>query len=71
MVHIFDFFINGNWLFESQNIYNVLNRMSPEEQLEFECDPQKIDWQYTLYCYIKGLQIFVMNEDHVAPIHGL
>ena len=31
MVGIFDFFMNGSWIFESKKILGVLSEMSPEE----------------------------------------
>ena len=64
---IFDFFINGNWQYVNQNIYSALERMSPEEQIEFNCDTKKIDWYTYIGNYCRGIAIWYMGEDHVTP----
>ena len=71
MKDVFDFFINGNWHYENKQIYHVINKLSPEERLEFACDCRQLDWPKFLLNYIEGLAIWVLNEDKVAPIHGM
>ena len=45
--------------------------MSVEEQIEFDCDFKKIDWSNYLRDYAKGLFIYTLKEDIVAPKHNL
>lgn len=41
--------------------------MRPDEQIEFGCDCKNIQWKSYLLSYIKGLSIWVVNENHVEP----
>lgn len=68
---IFDFFINGNWQYVNQNIYGALDRMSPEERIEFDCDCKNINWNSYIENYCKGIAIWFLGEDHVAPSEEL
>jgi len=45
--------------------------MSEEEKLEFDCDFKKINWNTYLRDYCKGLFIYAIKEDIVAPKHNL
>ena len=71
MSDTFTFFIKGNWLYENKQIYEVINKMSPEERVEFNADCREMRWPKFLQNYAEGLAIWVLKEDKVAPIHGL
>lgn len=71
MINIFDFFINGVWLFENQKIFQPLALMSPEDKCEFQCDPSSFKWGPLLGGYINGILINVLKEDHVSFEHNL
>jgi len=71
MYPIFDFFISGNWHYENKNIYQLLAQMSKEEQKEFECDCRKVDWDELMVNYVKGMAIYVLKEEMIAPEHNL
>jgi hypothetical protein len=71
MSSTFDFFINGNWLYENKQIYEVIDKLSAEERMEFNADCRTMDWPLFLQNYIEGLAIWVLKEDKVAPVHGL
>jgi hypothetical protein len=43
-LEIFEFFINGNWQFQNKRIYGVLDKMSPQERIEFNCDCRQYEW---------------------------
>jgi hypothetical protein len=44
MLGLFKFFMDGTWIFESQKILNLLQQVSPEERVEFQCDVREIDF---------------------------
>jgi hypothetical protein len=67
MLHVFEFFMKGDWRYENQNIYKLIDRLSPEEKLEFHCDAQAFEWAPYLEDYLKGMVIFVLKEDKIAP----
>ena len=67
MVTIFDFFINGDWEFESKSVYPIMQQMSPQERLEFECDYHNIEWFEYILNYLKGIKIWVLKEDLPEP----
>ena len=68
---IFTFFINGDWRYQNINIYKVIEKMSPEEQQEFNCDCKCVDWPSYTRNFAKGIAIWVLKEDQIEPIHGL
>ena len=68
---IFEFFMNGNWQYVNQNIYSALDMMTPEEQIEFNCDCRTIDWGDFILSYAKGIAIWIMGEDQVMPSENL
>lgn len=69
-LEIFNFFIQGDWHYLNNRIYTLIDKMSPEERAEFNCDCQ-YDWFTYTKNYIKGLSIWALKEDQIEPIHGL
>lgn len=69
-VEIMDFFINGDWQFDNKRINLALAMMSHAEVDEFQCDVRTIEWHAYLRDYIKGLSIWALYEDQIAPEHG-
>lgn len=67
MIHVFDFFMRGDWHYENQKIYKLIDMMSPEERVEFHCDSKGFEWGPYLEDYLKGMVIFVLKEDKIAP----
>ena len=67
MVHVFDFFMRGDWRYENQKIYSLIKLLSPEEKLEFHCDSKGFEWAPYLEDYLKGMVIYVLKEDKIAP----
>jgi len=60
---LLDFFINGDWDYCNRKVFDILGKMSPEEQDMFFCDVRQIKWAPYLRDYTKGLAIWGMNED--------
>lgn len=67
MITVFDFFMRGDWHYENKKIYKLINMMSEEERKEFHCDSKGFDWAPYLEDYLKGMVIFVLKEDKIAP----
>ena len=55
---------------ENKKIYEVLKYLSQQEKSEFNCDIKSIKWGEYLEKYLKGLAIWVLKEDMVAPSHN-
>ena len=45
--------------------------MSPEEQIEFQCDVRTINFGKFLHYYVWGIKIWCLGEDGISPHHGL
>lgn len=45
MYDLFDPFCTGNWVFESNKLYELMEQLSPEERELFQCDVRTIDWK--------------------------
>jgi fatty acyl-CoA reductase len=67
MYDIFEFFINGEWIYINDRIYQVINRLSDEEKVEFDCDVNNIVWDEYLQHYVRGMLIWVLKQDLVEP----
>jgi hypothetical protein len=67
MIEVFDFFMRGDWHFENKKIYELIKMMSPSERVEFHCDSKGFEWPPYLEDYLKGMVIFVLKEDKIAP----
>jgi fatty acyl-CoA reductase len=67
MVHVFDFFMRGDWRYENQKIYSLIKLMSADEKQEFHCDCKGFVWAPYLEDYLKGMVIYVLKEDKIAP----
>ena len=71
MTDLFQFFYSHEWLYDSQKIMNVYGKLSETEQVEFDCNIKGYDWTEYLDRYIRGLLIWVLREDTVAPAHDM
>lgn len=58
---LFEFFMQGDWRYENKKIYKLINLMSQEERLEFQCDCKSINWEQYIDKYFKGLGIWVLK----------
>ena len=45
--------------------------MSEAERDDFDCDQSKINWTQYIALFIRGMSIWCMKEDNVAPKHYL
>jgi len=67
VLDLFRFFFHNDWCFEQKNIFQILNRMSPEEQQIFECNPKLINWVQLIDLMFYGLSRFVFKHDVAEP----
>lgn len=70
MISIFEFFVTTKWYMENKKINEILKSLSQQEQIEFNCDVKSIKWAEYFEKYLKGLAIWVLKEDMVAPSHN-
>ena len=66
-----NFFINGDWHYENKKILDVIDKLSAEERIIFNCDVRTINWPDFIVDYIKGLSIWALSEDQIEPVHNL
>jgi hypothetical protein len=71
MYPIFDFFIRGDWRFETKKINSLIAQMSEAEREDFDCDQSKINWTEYIALFVRGMSIWILKEDNVAPKHYL
>ena len=69
LMHLFRFFIRGNWEFKNENLYKVMACMSQEEVQEFNADATSFEWMPFIVKYMSGLSIYALKEDKVEPMH--
>jgi hypothetical protein len=44
-IKIFRHFTTFDWIYEIKKIIEIMNMLSPEERLVFNCNPKTIDWE--------------------------
>ena len=67
----FEPFEVGHWFYKNEKMNDLLRQMSPEEQIEFDCDVRNINWPEYLQSYCMGTQIYAVFQDNVKEHHGL
>jgi len=50
-----EFFEQGNWKFINKKGLAILRSLSPEEQVEFDCDINNINWPAYMINYGRGM----------------
>jgi len=68
---ILGFFKDGDWRYENKHIHKVLCQLSNEERAEFNSDITTVDWPTYNNFFAKGLAIWFMKEDQIAPEHNM
>ena len=63
----FHHFTKYEWVFSSQGVLDLLDRMTLADKEDFCIDVQKVDWRVYMYNYMYGLQKWVLKEQ-VEPI---
>lgn len=43
--------------------------MSEAERDDFDCDQSKINWTHYISLFLRGISIWILKEDNVAPKH--
>lgn len=71
MTDLFEFFFSNQWLYKSQKILDVSEKMSEEERQVFHCDMRSMVWKEYIEKYILGLQIWVLKLDSIKAEHQM
>lgn len=71
MQDLFQFFMNGEWVFVNNRIYSIVNCLSDEEKEDFCCDVQKIVWIDFIRDYCIGIHTWVLNQNMIDTEAGL
>lgn len=67
MLGIFKFFMDGGWLYENSKFNTIIDRLSPQDKIEFECDIRNVEYEKLIKDYISGISIWFLKEDVIAP----
>lgn len=59
---VISYFANGRWHFEKENMRELVNKLSPDDQAMFPCDIAKLNWPDYFWTYIHGLRRHIANE---------
>ena len=71
MLGIFKFFMDGGWLYENYKMNPIIELLSPQERVEFECDVRDVEYDKMIRDYITGIAIWFLKEDKIAPNYEL
>ncbi|ETN66084.1 hypothetical protein AND_002138 [Anopheles darlingi] len=59
---VIEYFANGKWTFENENMRSLRERLSPDDQIMFPCNVKKLVWVDYFWTYIHGLRKHIANE---------
>ncbi|XP_035787730.1 fatty acyl-CoA reductase wat-like isoform X1 [Anopheles albimanus] len=59
---VIEYFANGKWTFENENMRSLRDRLSPDDQIMFPCNVKKLVWVDYFWTYIHGLRKHIANE---------
>lgn len=55
LAKLFEHFTFNSWIYETNNIYKMIEKMTPEDRIEFKFDVKEIDWPFAIKLYVYGL----------------
>ncbi|KAG5876419.1 hypothetical protein JTB14_032620 [Gonioctena quinquepunctata] len=55
-------FARTEWIYQSDNILNFINKMSDEDKELFFCDLRKVDWNLFFWYYPRGMRTYLVGE---------
>lgn len=67
MSYTFEYFLNHEWIFDSQHTTELLTALSLEERKNFNIDFLTVDWRRYFLNYGYGLRKFVLKEKSAVP----
>lgn len=63
----YQFFIQGDWEYETMVVYDLLKFMPKEQRDEFNIEIYSLDWSRYVYKYISGLCVWGLKEQKISP----
>mmetsp|Transcript_29854 Transcript_29854/g.29018 ORF Transcript_29854/g.29018 Transcript_29854/m.29018 type:complete len:93 (+) Transcript_29854:681-959(+) len=63
----FKHFYSYEWTYEIKNVIHILNQLSPEERILYNCNPRTLDLSVFIQLNCYGLQKFIFKEDVSVP----
>ncbi len=64
---IFEHFTSNEFTYEVKAIIEILNQLSPEEKVLYNCHPKTIDWRVFIQLNAYGYQKYVFKQDVSMP----
>ncbi|GMS91609.1 hypothetical protein PENTCL1PPCAC_13784, partial [Pristionchus entomophagus] len=61
--HVFMPFISKRWIYKSDNMVNLIDRMQPDDVEKFDFDVRKIDWNGYSSDFLFGMKTFLTKND--------
>lgn len=57
------YFTNGQWYFTNQNVQQLWNKLTPQDQQLFFFDMAQLNWSEVISMSIFGIRTYLMKED--------
>lgn len=64
---IFDFFVRGEWIYESRGVKDLTNWMTEEDRKNFLVDVSDIEMEYFIILNNYGIQKYILKENVELP----
>ncbi|XP_042907021.1 putative fatty acyl-CoA reductase CG5065 [Parasteatoda tepidariorum] len=62
-IQCLEYFTTHEWTFNSSNVSNLLEKLSPQDKKEFNFDIESLHWPTYIEEYILGIRQFLLKED--------
>jgi len=62
-VEVLEYFTSREWHWTNDNLVELIDKLSPHDQKEFDFDVRNIDWQLYLDNYCLGTKRYALKED--------
>lgn len=57
------YFTNGQWYFSNQNVQQLWNKLTPQDQQIFSFNMADINWNEVINHSMLGIRTYLMKED--------
>ena len=63
MIETLHFFTTRGWSFNANGMPALYERMTPEDQKEYNFDVRQVDWDSYLFDYVMGIKKYLLKEN--------
>lgn len=63
MTMVYTHFLNGFWIFDGTNTYNLYNNLSKTDKIIYNCEMSTIDKEDMFFAWMYGIIKYILKDD--------